>query len=102
MMENSGASAIIDVIFDPNYEAIPVKRYMKKNNVTTLSRILISGEIGSGCTVHIESVSLPSNDDELNHIPINESSKAFKRPRTLSYRVEKASHSAEEDILNEN
>ena len=52
--------------------------------------------------MHIESVSLPSNDDELNHIPINESSKAFKRPRTLSYRVEKASHSAEEDILNEN
>ena len=97
VLENSGTSAIIDASFDQNYGARPVKRYIEKTIVTTgtLSRMLISGEIGSGCTVHIESVSVTSNNDELNDTPINESSKAFKRPRTLSYCVEKVSNMVE-------
>ncbi len=101
VLENSGASAIIEASFDPNYGARPVERYMEETIVTTLSRMLISGEIGSGCTVHIEAMSLPSNGGELNDVPIIEAPKAYKRPRTLSYRIEKGSFS-EEDIANDN
>mmetsp|Transcript_20125 Transcript_20125/g.30192 ORF Transcript_20125/g.30192 Transcript_20125/m.30192 type:complete len:674 (+) Transcript_20125:585-2606(+) len=106
ILENSGASAIIEASFDPNYGARPVERYMEETIVTTLSKMLISGEIGSGCTVHIEAIgtaSVPCNDDEiLSSLPIDESTTPTKKRRTLSYRVERGSSFSEEDIMDDN
>lgn len=98
VLENSGASAIIEASFDPNYGARPVERYMEDTIVTTLSRMLISGEVGSGCTVHIEAIgseSLPYNDDDT----LKNDSPTLKKRRTLSYRVERGSSFSEEDIM---
>jgi ATP-dependent Clp protease ATP-binding subunit ClpB len=81
VLEKSGAEAILDSSYDPHYGARPVERYLEQTVVTKLSKMLISGEIGSGCTVFIEGV---SDDDSFDFVE-----PAKKRAKTLKYRVEK-------------
>lgn len=87
-LESSGAKAILDAAYDPNYGARPVERYLEKTVVTTLSRMLISGEIGSGTIVHIEAESSVFEDDDSMGacgVPLK---KKAKTPAKLSYRME--------------
>ena len=77
ILEPSGALAILEASYDRNYGARPVERYLEQTVVTTLSRMLLSGDIFPGCTVHIEAKDV--NDDR---------SPERKKLKTLSYRVE--------------
>ena len=81
VLEKSGSEAIIDNSFDPSFGARPVERYLEQTVVTKLSKMLISGELESGCTVFIEGV---DNEDESYEVVEPEK----KRAKTLSYRVE--------------
>merc|ERR1711959_530772 len=82
-LESSGVRAILEASYDPSFGARPVERYLEGAVVTTLSRMLISGELTSGTIVHIEAG--------------NTSSPIAKKPRNtttmrgddnLQYRVE--------------
>jgi ATP-dependent Clp protease ATP-binding subunit ClpB len=85
VLERSGAKAVLESSYDPNYGARPVERYLEGTVVTELSRMLISGELASGTTVHIECADDNGDEDssldDCNH-PL------VKRARTLRYRVE--------------
>lgn len=81
VLETSGAKAMLDASYDHNYGARPVERYLQQMVVTELSKMLISGKLASGSTVHIEAGSDADADTET--MPTN------KRARTLNYRIEK-------------
>jgi hypothetical protein len=55
---------------------------MEQTIVTTLSRMLISGELTAGMTVHIEADSDETSLDDCG-VPL-------KRPKTLIYRLERS------------
>jgi len=97
VLESSGAHSILDASFDPNYGARPVERYLEQTVVTKLSKMLISGEVGSGCIVHIEAV--PMSDDELDYVDVSPSSKKIRTK--LSYRVTRDHSFSEEDLKKE-
>merc|ERR1712137_416587 len=81
VLESSGTKVILDSSYDHNYGARPVERYLENTVVTTLSRMLISGELTSGSVVHIESVD--SDDTSLDDCGV-----PTKKARRLQYRVE--------------
>jgi ATP-dependent Clp protease ATP-binding subunit ClpB len=62
VLESSGAKAILAASYNPDYGARPVERYLESSVVTTLSRMLISGELASGSLVRIEAVEGPEDD----------------------------------------
>jgi ATP-dependent Clp protease ATP-binding subunit ClpB len=62
VLESSGAKAILAASYNPDYGARPVERYLESSVVTTLSRMLISGELPSGSLVRIEAVEGPEDD----------------------------------------
>jgi ATP-dependent Clp protease ATP-binding subunit ClpB len=109
ILESSGVSAILAASYNPNYGARPVERYLESTVVTTLSRMLLSGELQSGCIVHIEAEpataalddnapqdSIDSDDasyDDIN-IPLR------KRPR-LHYRIERAIDESSKNVMKE-
>jgi len=104
ILENSGASSILEASYDPNYGARPVERYLEQTVVTKLSKMLISGEIGNGCTVHIETIPI---DNQINDIEMNSSDDSEyihlggptkKILRKLNYRVERDHSFAEDDL----
>merc|ERR1712093_573420 len=84
-LESSGVRAILDASYEPSFGARPVERYLEGAVVTTLSRMLISGELTSGTIVHIEGVDDGGDGD-------SESGRLVaKKPRNgdnLRYRVE--------------
>ena len=84
VLEKSGAQAVLEASYDPHYGARPVERYLENTVVTTLSRMLISGELVSGTTVHIEAVG--AEDDSLDdcNVPL------AKKARKLNYRIEES------------
>merc|ERR1711976_36654 len=84
VLESSGAKAILES-YDPNYGARPVERYLEGTVVTELSRMLISGELQSGATVHIEGVVAGESDEESSLDDCNYP--VAKKARTLNYRV---------------
>merc|ERR1712232_733288 len=91
-LESSGVRAILDASYEPSFGARPVERYLEGAVVTTLSRMLISGELTSGTIVHIEGTSSSSGDDDYES-----ENPVAKKPRNnnnnnLRYRVE---HDAE-------
>jgi ATP-dependent Clp protease ATP-binding subunit ClpB len=53
ILEKNGVDAILEASYDKNYGARPVERYLESMIVTALSKMLISGELNSGCTVSI-------------------------------------------------
>lgn len=53
VLEKSGVNAILEASYDKAYGARPVERYLESTVVTALSKMLISGELGLGCTVTI-------------------------------------------------
>jgi len=104
ILESSGVSTILAASYDPNYGARPVERYLESTVVTKLSKMLISGEIGSGCTIHIEAIPVSSSDHEqgsdsdfdndfIDIVPRN------KKLCELSYRIEKGTSFSEEDAM---
>lgn len=62
VLESSGAKAILAASYNPDYGARPVERYLESSVVTTLSRMLISGELPSGSLVRIEAVEGPEDE----------------------------------------
>ncbi|CAB9524733.1 protein ClpB [Seminavis robusta] len=64
VLESSGAKSVLAASYDPSYGARPVERYLEKSVVTTLSRMLISGELSSGTTVHIEAEDSSSDEED--------------------------------------
>lgn len=90
VLEPSGVKAILAASYDPNYGARPVERYLESSVVTTLSRMLISGEIQSGCIVHIEA--LDSDDDSRDDINY-----PLQKKARLHYRVERSDSNVEAD-----
>jgi len=87
ILESSGAKAILEAAYDPNYGARPVERYLEKSVVTTLSRMLISGELTSGTVVHIEAEDPSSDDDSMDPCGVPLKKKA-KRASVLKFRLE--------------
>jgi len=88
ILESSGARAVLEASYDPSYGARPVERYLEKTVVTTLSRMLISGELSSGTIVHIEADDAFSSDDESMDecgVPVK---KKAKTPAKLRFRME--------------
>jgi ATP-dependent Clp protease ATP-binding subunit ClpB len=85
ILEQSGVTAILDASYDRNYGARPLERYLEHSVVTTLSRMLISGELVSGWTVHIEAI---EDDSQLDHdyalVP------PVKKARKLTFRLERS------------
>lgn len=92
VLESSGAKAILDASYDPAYGARPVERYLEGTVVTQLSRMLISGELASGTTVHIEAVEL--EDESLDDCSVPDA----KKSRTLHYRVAHTEEEADVDM----
>lgn len=84
ILESSGAKAILAASYDPDYGARPVERYLESSVVTTLSRMLISGEISSGHIVHIEATG--SSDDDESYDDINV---PLRKKARLQYRLER-------------
>merc|ERR1719194_100466 len=70
-LEKSGVKEILDVSFDPSFGARPVERYLESEVVTALSRMLISGELTSGTTVHIEGITIESEETPVAKRPRN-------------------------------
>ena len=83
ILESSGAKAVLQASYDPSFGARPVERYLEKTVVTTLSRMLISGELTSGTVVHIEAQDTSDLD---NDAPVR---KKLKTAANLKFRVEK-------------
>merc|ERR1712232_74396 len=85
VLESSGAKVVLESSYDPNYGARPVERYLEGSIVTELSRMLISGELQKGTTVHIEGTEVESDEessiDDCNY-PL------AKKTRRLRYRIE--------------
>jgi len=81
VLESSGAKAILEASYDHNYGARPVERYLEQTVVTALSRMLISGALGSGDTVHIEAIDIDEDSLDDCEAPL-------KKAKTLNYRVE--------------
>ena len=102
VLESSGAQAVLGTSYDPRYGARHVERYLENTVVTALSKMLISGELSSGMTVHIEAVGDTTSKDgtdkgEDDHEGNGNSSEGYvsvprlaKRARTLTYRVEES------------
>ena len=103
VLESSGVQAILAASYNPNYGARPVERYLESTVVTTLSRLLLSGELQSGSIVHIEAepaIAAPQDDsidsDEASYddfsIPLR------KKPR-LHYRIERANNELSSNVM---
>jgi ATP-dependent Clp protease ATP-binding subunit ClpB len=95
ILEASGARAILAASYDPDYGARPVERYLESSVVTTLSRMLISGELSSGSIVHIEAVGsvgagepTGTTGDE-DDSSFDDSSVPLKKKARLHYRIDK-------------
>jgi ATP-dependent Clp protease ATP-binding subunit ClpB len=87
VLESSGAQAILAASYNPDYGARPVERYLESSVVTTLSRMLISGELTSGSIVRIEAVDTTtdnSSEYDDSDIPL-----PIKKKSRLSYHVER-------------
>lgn len=52
-IDNSALNLILKEAYDPNFGARPLRRYLEKNIITQLSRMLISGELTDHCNVLI-------------------------------------------------
>jgi ATP-dependent Clp protease ATP-binding subunit ClpB len=82
ILESSGARAILLASYNPDYGARPVERYLESTVVTTLSRMLISGELVSGSIVSIEAIE-DGEDDSCDDVSVPVQKKA-----RLRYKVE--------------
>jgi ATP-dependent Clp protease ATP-binding subunit ClpB len=65
-LEPSGVDAILAASYDPNYGARPVERYLESTVVTTLSKLLIGGQLLPGCVVHIQASDADAEEDNTN------------------------------------
>lgn len=81
VLESSGAKAVLAASYNPSYGARPVERFLESTVVTTLSRMLISGELPSGSLVHIEA--LEGEDESYDDVNV-----PLKKRARLSYRVD--------------
>lgn len=94
VLENSGAKAILGASYDAQYGARPLERYLEQTVVTTLSRMLISGELGSGSVVRIEAVESDETSLDDCGVPL----KKQKMVTSLKYTVEKNDQMDEADF----
>lgn len=107
MLEASGTEAIIEASFDTNFGARPVERYLERTVVTKLSKMLLSGEIESGCTVHIEASPWDNTNEEKSNQAdgyteyIHIEGPNQKKCRKLNYRIERGDSFLEEDPPND-
>jgi ATP-dependent Clp protease ATP-binding subunit ClpB len=104
ILEKSGAVSILEASYDKNYGARPVERYLEQTVVTTLSKMLISGEIGSGCVVHIEAVDAEEPWENINkdvYAEYYNSEPMKKKQKTLVYRIEKEKSFNDDEIMSE-
>lgn len=60
-ISDSALNLIVKAGWDPIYGARPMKRYLEKNIVTEISRMVVSGKLHEHCTVHIS-----AQDDKFN------------------------------------
>merc|ERR1712125_24234 len=88
--------AILESSYDPNYGARPVERYLEGTVVTELSRMLISGELQNGATVHIEGIEGGELDGEDSSLD-DRNYPLAKKARTLSYHVVAGMDAGEKD-----
>ena len=89
VLEPSGATAILAASYQPSYGARPVERYLEATVVTTLSRMLIGGELTAGSTVFIEGRSEESEKDS--------EEEPLRKKARLHYRIEPTAALATED-----
>jgi ATP-dependent Clp protease ATP-binding subunit ClpB len=64
VLKSDAMDSILKVAYDPVYGARPLRRYLEKNVMTELSRMIISGELQDHSTVEIDS----SKDSSLEYI----------------------------------
>ena len=56
--DTRAAELMVDQSFDPEYGARPVRRFVENEVVTEVSKLLIGGELGKGCTLQITAGSM--------------------------------------------
>lgn len=95
VLEKSGAECVLEASFDRNYGARPVERYLEQTVVTKLSKMLISGEIESGCSVHISAAY--SSDNGLDFVEVGPTEK--KPDKRLNYEIIRGLSFTEEELL---
>jgi ATP-dependent Clp protease ATP-binding subunit ClpB len=83
ILEASGAKVVLAASYDPAFGARPVERYLESTIVTTLSKMLISGELTSGMVVHIEAAELDESSLDDCGIPLKK-----QKTHALKYRIE--------------
>jgi ATP-dependent Clp protease ATP-binding subunit ClpB len=94
VLESSGARAILTASYNPDYGARPVERYLESSVVTTLSKMLIAGELPSGSTVTIDATGVEDESyDDLGE-PLQKKAK-------LRYRVAKSTTQQDAEEHNE-
>eukprot|EP00545_Synedropsis_sp_CCMP1620_P000345 CAMPEP_0119030826 /NCGR_PEP_ID=MMETSP1176-20130426/41224_1 /TAXON_ID=265551 /ORGANISM="Synedropsis recta cf, Strain CCMP1620" /LENGTH=910 /DNA_ID=CAMNT_0006987203 /DNA_START=63 /DNA_END=2795 /DNA_ORIENTATION=+ len=84
ILESSGAKAILAASFDARYGARPLERYLEKTVVTSLSKMLISGDLPSGSLVRIEAVDSDETSLDDCGVPLKK-----QKTQILKYRIEK-------------
>ncbi|PVV04284.1 hypothetical protein BB560_001218 [Smittium megazygosporum] len=83
---------IVDNVYDPIYGARPIKRYLEKNLVTDLSKMLIKGEISNHSLVTVkcnpkyqgsgDSVSIDIDDEPFTYTITHQAKPKTSRPTT--------------------
>lgn len=81
-LQPSAIQHILQVAYNPIYGARPLRRYLEKQVVTQLSRMLISGELAEHSIVHVE-----AKENNLTYrveqvtTPMDDDSNPPKRPK---------------------
>jgi ATP-dependent Clp protease ATP-binding subunit ClpB len=84
ILESSGAKAILAASFDSQYGARPLERYLERTVVTSLSKMLISGELTSGSLVRIEAVDSDETSLDDCGVPLKK-----QKTQILKYNIER-------------
>lgn len=83
ILESSGAKAILAASYDSRYGARPLERYLEQTVVTTLSKMLISGELSSGSIVRIEALDADESSLDDCGVPLKK-----RKTQSLKYIIE--------------
>jgi ATP-dependent Clp protease ATP-binding subunit ClpB len=87
-LESAGAQAILAASYDPIYGARPVERYLESTVVTTLSRMILCGQLTSGSFVRISADSDEHEHEDVDKLSADVGEPHAKKAR-LTYQVGK-------------
>uniref|UniRef100_R7WE59 ATP-dependent Clp protease ATP-binding subunit clpC n=1 Tax=Aegilops tauschii TaxID=37682 RepID=R7WE59_AEGTA len=81
-VSDAALDTILSESYTPTYGARPIRRWMQKNVMTTLSKMLVKGEAGEGSTICIEAT---DDNKGLKYEVVKEFPWNFEPKRTLGH-----------------